>query len=47
MLFAAGFLDGLDFDFEGGDGLAALGGGMCDPGEEAEADGREHGVEEV
>jgi hypothetical protein len=47
FVFVHGFLDGLDFDFESGDGLAAFGRGVSDPGEEAKADGREHGVEEI
>ena len=47
FVFVHGFLDRLDFDFESGDGLAAFGGGVSDPCEDAEADGGEHGVEEV
>jgi hypothetical protein len=47
FVFVHGFFDRLDFDFESGDGLAAFGGGVSDPCEDAEADGGEHRVEEV
>src|SRR5438093_12051281 len=40
-----GFFDRLDFDFERSNGLAALSRGVRHPGEDAEANGGEHGVE--